>query len=78
MAWTKRQYEFTRYTIASQRQRRKMLADGYVEADPTRCGFALFDGVRQQFRKITDVQISTSGDTLYVKLGEKNTQPYAL
>lgn len=76
MPWSKRQYDFTRRTIAFRRQRRRLSEAGYIEADPTQCGWPLFDELRQNENRITDVQISTCGTKLYIKL-ERPRRPQA-
>jgi hypothetical protein len=68
MAWAQRQYEFTERVIRSRRQKRKLTAAGFIEADPTECGYTLFNELRQMGNKIAEVVISEDGESLFLKL----------
>ncbi len=66
-------WPFVKSTLAFRRQRKRLTAAGYVEADPTACGFTLFDRLRQRGHTITDVQVSTSRRLLFIKTGEASS-----
>lgn len=60
-------WQFVKRALATRRQRRALTVEGYIEADPTECGFTLFDNLRQRGHRIADVQVSTSGTRLFIK-----------
>lgn len=69
MGFTQRQYDFCRSVIPERRQKRVLEGRGYYPVDPTSGqSFELFDAVRQRGRRIVDVQISTDGSRLFVRL----------
>ena len=70
MGWTQEQYDFCRRVIPFRRERRKMAEAGYICADPTKCGFELFDAIRQRGVKMVDVKINVDGTGLFIKLDD--------
>jgi len=64
-------WQFVKDTLALRRQRKRLLDAGYIEADPTECGWMLFDQLRQRDFRISDVQVSTGGTRLFIRTEER-------
>jgi hypothetical protein len=71
MAWTQRQYDFTRRAIRNERQRRRLRCAGFHNADLTECGWVFFNELRQSDNTIAEVEISADGKSLFVKLADE-------
>lgn len=65
--------DFARQTLAARRQRKKLLAEGYVETEPH---WEIVRGAKTDY-EIIDAQISADGRTIFTKIAKRTTEEAA-